>query len=214
MIRNFKTFSSSHSFILFSQFLFGLSSKELIKLNIDGLISWGIAGAACESIKSGDLIIAKVVTNQEKSYSTSDEWRQKIEGYFQNFIPKILSGNIVSTKKICNTSTRKTELFKKTGALAIDMESFAVAEIAKVNNLDFIVIRAIADDANLNLPEAIIKNIDNFGRVKLIQFTISCLLHPAQINKIILLAKSYRKALKSLEKFSIELKKKKFLYYP
>ena len=81
-------------------------------------------------VKSGDLIIAKVVTNQEKSYKTSNKWHRKIENHFHNSLCKILSGDIVSTKKICATSIEKTKLFKETGALAIDMESFAMAEIA------------------------------------------------------------------------------------
>ncbi len=190
------------------------ATKKLIELNVDGLISWGIAGGICKSIHSGDLILAKAVTNQEKSYKTSNKWCRKIENYFHNSLCKILSGDIVSTKKICATSIEKTKLFKETGALAIDMESFAMAEIAETNNLDFIIIRAIADDANLNLPEAVIENIDNFGRLKIVKFIISCLLRPTQINKIILLAKNYRKALKSLKNISIELKKENFLYFP
>ena len=92
------------------------------------------------------------------------------------------------------------------------MESAAMAEVAKKNSLDFIVIRAIADNAILNIPEIVIKNIDNYGRIKIIKFISSCILKPSQINQILLLAKSYRKALKSLEKFSIELKKENFFY--
>ena len=190
------------------------AAKELIKLNVNGLISWGVAGGICKSVHSGDLILAKAVTNQEKIYKISNKWHRKIENHFHNSFCKILSGDIVSTKKICATSIEKTKLFKETGALAIDMESFAMAEIAKTNNLDFIIIRSIADDANLNLPEAVIENIDNFGRLKIVKFIISCLLRPTQISKIILLAKNYKKALKSLKKISVELKKENFLYFP
>ena len=81
------------------------------------------------------------------------------------------------------------------------------------NSLDFIVIRAIADSEVLNIPDAVIKNIDNYGRIKIIRLIRSCMLNPSQINQIVLLAKSYKKSLKSLENFSIELKKENFFYF-
>ena len=188
------------------------ATKKLIKLNIDALISWGIAGATCNLVNTGDLILAKAVKRHEKIYCTSDEWCKKIIYYFQGSSHKILNEDIVSTDEICVTPTEKKRLFKKTKALAIDMESAAMAEVAMKNSLDFIVIRAIADNAILNIPEIVIKNIDNYGRIKIIKFISSCILKPSQINQILLLAKSYRKALKSLEKFSVELKKENFFY--
>ena len=58
------------------------------------------------------------------------------------------------------------KLFRKTKALAIDMESAGIAEVAMASNLDFVIIRAIADNANSNIPEAVIKNIDNLSNLK------------------------------------------------
>jgi len=188
------------------------ATKELIKLNVDALISWGIAGATCNSVNTGDLILAESVVCEyrERIYNASSDWYKKIIYHFDSSLSNILKGSVVSTNDICSTSEKKIELFKKTGALAIDMESAAMAEVAIDNNIDFIVIRAIADNASLNIPEALIKNIDGFGRVKIIKLIISCLLHPSQINQIFLLAISYKKALKSLENFSRVLKKENF----
>ena len=189
------------------------ATKKLIKLNVDALISWGIAGATCDLVTTGDLILAKTIIKDGKSYNTSDEWCKKIIYHFKDSPHRILNKDIVSTGEICATSVEKMRLFKKTKALAIDMESAAMAELAIENNLDFIVIRAIADSEVLNIPDAVIKNIDNYGRIKIIRLIRSCMLNPSQINQIVLLAKSYKKSLKSLENFSIELKKENFFYF-
>jgi len=188
------------------------ATKKLVKLNVDGLISWGIAGAISNSINSGDMVIARSVINHRNIYSTSHEWQKKIISHFKDSSYKIFDGDVVSTEKICASFEEKMKLFRKTKALAIDMESVGIAEIAMASNLDFIIIRAIADNADSNIPEAVIKNIDNFGRINIGRFLASCLFHPAQIYEIILLAKSYKKSLAALTNISTELKKKNFFY--
>tara|TARA_B100000953_G_scaffold280729_1_gene257712 strand:+ start:579 stop:1295 length:717 start_codon:yes stop_codon:yes gene_type:complete len=188
------------------------AANELIKLNVDALISWGIAGATCDLVNTGDLILAKAVKRHKNIYKTSNEWCKKIIYHFQGSSLKILNEDIVSTEEICSTPVKKMNLFKKTKASVVDMESAAMAEVAMTNNLDFIIVRAIADNAILNIPDVVIKNIDNYGRIKIIKLMTSCMFRPSQINQIFLLAKSYKKALKSLEIFSIELKKENFFY--
>ncbi len=188
------------------------ATKELVKLNVDSLISWGIAGATCDLVTTGDLILARAVRNHKEIYYTSDDWCKRIIQHFKNSSHKILNKDIVSTEKICATSIEKMKLYKETKALAVDMESAAMAKIAIKNNLNFIVIRAIADNAILNIPEIVIKNIDDYGRAKIIKLVVSCIFNPSQINQILLLAKSYKKALESLNNISIELKKENFFY--
>jgi len=189
------------------------AAKELINLNVDAIISWGIAGATCDLVNTGDIILAKSVKNHKNIYSTSVKWRKKIIDHFKDSSINILSEDIVSAEEICNTPIKKMELFKKTKAVAIDMESVAIAEVSMKNNLDFIAIRAIADNATLNIPDVVVKNIDNYGHIKMMKLIASCMLYPSQINQIFLLAKSYKKALKSLENFSVELKKENFFYF-
>ena len=190
------------------------ATKKLVKLNVDGLVSWGIAGAISHSINSGDMVIARSVINHRNIYSTSREWQKKIISHFKDSSYKIFNGDVVSTEKICTSFEEKIKLFRKTKALAIDMESAGIAEIAMASNLDFIIIRAIADNADSNIPEAVIKNIDNFGRINIGRFLVYCLFHPAQIYELILLAISYKKALCVLTNISKELKKKNFFYFP
>lgn len=52
-----------------------------------------------------------------------------------------------------------------TGAVALDMESIAIAKIAMEHSLPFLVIRVIADTVNMNLPQAINYSLNTQGEI-------------------------------------------------
>lgn len=92
------------------------------------------------------------------------------------------------------------------------MESAAIAEIATAHGLDFLVIRAISDKANTAIPEAVLNHTDNLGQPRILKFMLSCLLKPAQIKEIFVLAAGYKMGLKSLSGLAPDLKNKHFFY--
>ena len=94
----------------------------------------------------------------------------------------------------------------------MDMESNAIAEIATVNNLDFLVIRAISDNADTAIPEAVLKHTNNMGQPRIFNFMLSCITKPNQIREISSLARGYKKGLASLLEIADVLKDKHFLY--
>ncbi len=186
------------------------AAKKCLNASVDALISWGVAGATESTLNSGDLILAESIIGQDKTYLTSTEWNNKLLTYFQADKNSMISGDIASSKEICASTSDKDALLNKTGAIAVDMESAAIAEIAMNHNLDFLVIRAIADRANASIPEAVLKCTDNLGNPKIIKFILSCVIKPAQIREIATLAKSYKMALNSLSNIASDLKKQNF----
>jgi adenosylhomocysteine nucleosidase len=188
------------------------AANELLRFNIDGLISWGVAGAIDPSLNSGDLIVANTIISPDIMYSTSNEWKNKLSEYIQNKYGKVINADIASSREICASTSDKENLLHRTNALAVDMESAAIAETAKNNNLDFLAIRTIADQAHSSIPEAVLKHTDNLGNPKLLKFVLSCILKPGQIRDIIILAKNYNSALKNLSDIASDLKKQSFLY--
>lgn len=188
------------------------AAKELLALNIDALISWGVAGSIDKSLKSGDLLVAHLVITDDKSYSIRDDWVTRLETQFQASSIYSINGSIASIRNICASVEDKNKLCTTTGAIAVDMESAAIAERANANNIDFLVLRAIADEADTGIPEAVIKHTDHLGRPKLVPFIASCLKSPGQIKHLMLLAKGYRQALNTLKRVAPDLKKQHFLY--
>jgi adenosylhomocysteine nucleosidase len=74
--------------------------------------------------------------------------------------PRLRPGDIVRDK-IHSTATpvvspaQKARLHKETGAVAVDMESEAVAEVAREKGVRFLAVRAIVDPAERALPRAV-----------------------------------------------------------
>lgn len=185
---------------------------QFLDLNINALISWGVAGALDPLMNSGDLIIANQILTNDKTYRTTYEWNKKLSVIFTDTKHNVINANIISASNICATIEDKKKLFLSSGAVAVDMESSAIAETAFANKLDFIVIRSIADKADTTIPEAVLNHTDNLGNPEILKFVSSCISRPKQINEIMLLAKSYKKALKTLQNIAEESKKQHFFY--
>jgi adenosylhomocysteine nucleosidase len=188
------------------------SANSLLELNVDALISWGVAGAINNSVGSGDVVIANSIINDDISYPTTHSWVEAISAGLDGSFCKILNADIASSRDMCASVTDKKNLFNKTAALAVDMESVAIAEVAKKYHLDFLVIRSIADGADRGIPEAVKNYTDTLGNPELVKFILSCILKPTQICDIAHLANSYRAGLKSLISIAPELKKRHFFH--
>lgn len=189
-----------------------IAAKKLLALKVDALISWGVAGAIDNTLDSGDLILAKSIINQDKQYLISPEWRERISAHLQQSSSRLITGDIASSESICATISDKNNLVNATGALAVDMESAAIAETALAHKLDWLVIRAVADNANTAIPEVVLEHTDNMGQPRIFKFVWSCLLKPSQIRELFNLARSYKISLKTLSNIAPELKKKHFFY--
>ncbi len=187
------------------------AAKKLTALKVDALISWGVAGAIDKSVNSGDVILASSIINETNRYSISEAWLNRVSKHLQS-LSMVSIGSIASSKEICASTADKHYLLQKTGALAVDMESNAIAEIATVNNLDFLVIRAISDNADTAIPEAVLKHTNNMGQPRIFNFMLSCITKPNQIREISSLARGYKKGLASLLEIADVLKDKHFLY--
>lgn len=189
-----------------------IAAKKLLALKADALISWGVAGAIDSNVKSGDLILAKTIINENNRYAISVDWLARVSTHLQQSPFTVSIGDIASSTKICATTADKNALSKLTGAVAVDMESTAIAEVAAADKLDFLVIRTIADNANTAIPEAVLKHTDNLGQPKIFDFMLSCLLQPTQIKELSRLASGYKMGLKTLSVIAKDLKNEHFFH--
>lgn len=186
------------------------AAEKLLDLKIDALISWGVAGALDPTLDSGDLIIANSIISDDKNNQTTAKWQKELLAFLTGKVQKALDADIYSSSEVCATIEDKRMLFEKTNAIAVDMESAAITDTAMDNNLDFMVIRSIADKADFAIPEAVLNHTDNLGNPEILKFIGSCLSKPGQIKELLTLAKCYKKALKTLNYTAEALKKQHF----
>jgi len=99
---------------------------------------------------------------------------------------------------IAADAASKRRLFAATGAQAIDLESGAVARIATAYRLPFIVVRAICDPAERDLPPAALVALDQRGGIGLFSVLSSVARAPNQIPGLLALARDAAQARRAL----------------
>ncbi len=177
------------------------AAQLLVEQNITALVSWGTAGSLTDNVRSGDLILAdSVVSESGESYHFDMAWNRQLAESLADKNLKIHHGKIAHAKNVLKTVKDKSDLNLVTHALAVDMESHSIAMIADKENLSCVSIRAVVDNASQNIPEAIIKNTDQFGRPALLSLFVSIVKQPGLISHLIQLGKGMNAATKTLTK--------------
>jgi adenosylhomocysteine nucleosidase len=92
----------------------------------------------------------------------------------------------------------KAALFRSTAAVAVDMESAAIAEVAEQHGLPFLAVRVVVDSAGDVLPRAVTAAADNEGHLHIWRLIGALALAPNELAPLIRLAQRYRAANRSL----------------
>ena len=140
------------------------------KFSIDSVINIGSAGAANDKLNIGDIVIGSELVQHDFDitafghpkgfvsnvglYLESDEFlikqmRKTIEE-MNNRDFNILIGTIASGDIFCTELKMKDKIRDKFSADAIEMEGAAIAQVCKLDNIPFIVVRGISDSPNGN----------------------------------------------------------------
>lgn len=180
------------------------AAKKLLDQGAAQLVSWGCAAALAPHLKSGDLVVTSQVIAKGQSIENSREWSDQISDLLA--IDQSLSGvALASNYGLITSSKEKLGLYTETAAVALDMESAAVASVAYDAQLPFVAIRAIADPAAMSLPPAILKALSPSGEVVLSILLRHILLHPWEIPALIKLGWHFNAAQKTLTGVSKQL---------
>jgi len=129
--------------------------------SIDLIINTGIAGALTEEVNHLSLVISKQLTyyDVKKLQMINCFPNQEFFKADKNLIDLATRvsrdnkleyhvGTIVTGESFISDTKTKKELNQKFNALCVEMEGAAIAHVAFVNNIPFVVIRCISDLAN------------------------------------------------------------------
>jgi adenosylhomocysteine nucleosidase len=183
------------------------AAELLVAKGATRLMSWGCAAALSESLKPGDLILADKLTDVGNAEMTVDaNWHSYTKNRLAAFAV-VHIGPLAESKSIVSSSKDKKQLHSITGAIALDMESIAIAKVAWRHTLSFLSIRVIADPVNMNLPKAVNYSLNDRGEVALGKLLLFLLLHPAELPGLIKLGLHFNAARKTLKSIAIQLDK-------
>lgn len=175
------------------------SAGRLIAQGAEALLSFGIAGALSPALRPGALILpSAVVLPDGGRIETDPRWRQKLAACLEGQGLTAAGGPLLGSAEAVTTPKAKAALFARHGALAVDMESHAVAAAAQAAGRPFLVLRSVADPAERALPGWAMAATGADGRVKPGVAIAALSRRPWQVPASIRLGVETRSALKAL----------------
>jgi adenosylhomocysteine nucleosidase len=170
------------------------------------LISWGCAAALVDYLAPGDLILAEsLIAENQEILSCDADWLSHTKKNLKNF--SLFQESLAESQYIVSTAQAKQQLHDATQAIAVDMESAAIARIAKQHKCPFLLIRSIADPSDMNLPQAIHHAMNPEGRVEIRKLLTFILKKPTEIPGLIHLGLCFGSAKKTLTAIARHLDK-------
>jgi adenosylhomocysteine nucleosidase len=177
------------------------AARRLCEEGATGLVSFGLAGGLAADLAPGDLLLPKaVVLPGGGRIATEAGWRDRLAATLQRAGPDLRDAPIAGSDAIVATCDAKRALLAQTGAVAVDMESHAVAEVAARAGLPFVVLRAIADRSDQAIPSAARGAIDAQGDIRHIMLLVRLVGRPWEIFPLIALGRSSGLGMASLRR--------------
>ncbi|CAA9889247.1 conserved hypothetical protein [Candidatus Methylobacter favarea] len=181
------------------------AAELLVSKGVTRLISWGCAAALSSLVKPGDLTLAATLIDAEYTrIDINSPWHRSTKNLLSQSIV-VHTGQLAESKSLISSSKDKKQLQSKTGAIALDMESIAIAKVAKQHKLAFLAIRAIADPVTMDLPEAVNHSLNDQGDILLGKLLFFIVRHPAQLPGLIKLALHFHAARKTLKQVAEDI---------
>lgn len=175
-----------------------LAASRLAESGVRGLMSFGYAGAIRHDLRCGTVIVADEVRTEAGSvFATDPAWRRQLAAALGEH-NRVKVGSLLSLKAVATSPEEKRRLAESSGAVAVDMESAAVAKVASLHGLPFIAIRAIVDEAHHCVPAAAAAAVDAEGRSRPWRIAGPLLKKPSQIGPLLQLARGASAADRSL----------------
>lgn len=177
------------------------AARELVSQGCDGLLSFGMAGGLDAGAGAGTLIIADTaIAPDGQRYGTDTAWRRAVVGRISGAGITAMEGSIAGSAQVVTTTEGKRNLRGSTGALAVDMESHAIAAAARSADVPFLALRVIADPVTRAIPQWVMKAVLDDGGIDPTAIIRPLLARPWMVWTLIGLAQDNGKALAALRR--------------
>jgi adenosylhomocysteine nucleosidase len=135
------------------------AAERLVSAGVTALVSFGVAGGLDPALRPGTVLVPDEVLTEGERLRTDQALGRRL-GMPS---PIIMFG----ADSIVGSVAAKSALFESTRAVAVDMESGAVARVAARHGIPFAVLRAICDPAERDLPPAALIPPNRHGGIQL-----------------------------------------------
>jgi adenosylhomocysteine nucleosidase len=180
-----------------------VAAQALLEKGATALVSWGSAGGLMPVLPPGSLILPERILGADQSvYPADPVWHERLCSRLKGYVDP-QRGVLAESKQVLATRAEKAALLRRTGAVAVDMESASIAQIAKEAGIPFMAIRAIADGAQLDMPRSALDSIDEFGRVRPMRLLSLMARHPVELFALLRMGRNFRAAETTLARVAL-----------
>ena len=141
------------------------TTRAIAHLKPAVVVSTGCAGALCDGVVPGEVVIAEEVLDGGRgTWRSSPTWVERYEGAARESGVRARRGRILTSGALLSTGTEKRSAGRASRCDAVDMETAVIADAVAQAGAEFVVVRAILDVVDATLPEGL---VDEWGRVRL-----------------------------------------------
>jgi adenosylhomocysteine nucleosidase len=165
---------------------------------IRGVISFGVAGGLCPSLKSGDVVVATEVMAGDSRWLAGLALSEELIAGTALGNSRVVQGGLVGVEQIIAAQSGKAALHSETGAIAVDMESHIAAAYAAEAGLPFAALRVVSDPAGRALPALATSAIKPNGDIDLRKLFRGLVRNPLTLRALVSTGLDFNRALRSL----------------
>lgn len=172
------------------------AARRLVLAGAGALASFGMAGGLDPTLICGAVLLPDEVAASDHGTSgggvlpTSGPWRERLRAAMPATC-SVCGGRLLTCDRPIGRPGEKAAAWRDHGAVAVDMESGAIAQVASQAGLPFIVVRVIVDTAADELPAAVIAASAG-GRLRVGRLIAGLAHAPADLGALIRLSVRYR----------------------
>jgi len=159
------------------------------------ILSCGFAGGLVPDVRVGDVVVADSITDGHGQTLTIDV------GFPADAKQGIHIGRLITQDTIVRLVTEKQQLAAQHSAIAVDMESLAVAQVCRERGVRFLGIRVISDDLTSDLPVEVLSLLGPTGTTRLGAAMAAVFSRPSSVSDMWKLRNAAKTAAKRLATF-------------
>lgn len=176
-------------------------AERLVAAGSAALVSFGLGGALDPALPPGAILVADQVLleGSDRALRPPVPWRERVHERLRALGWRPLEGGaLLTSPRMLAAVADKAAAFRATGAAVVDMESFAVAEVAAAHGLPFIAVRVVVDRAEDELPHILEGLTGPSGEVSVGRLIVRLLRAPSGVRQVARLARRHRAATRVL----------------
>ncbi len=159
------------------------------------LLSCGFAGALRSDMKIGDIVIADSLCDTHGQQLSVDVHMPADPEH------GLFVGRMLTIDHMVRKVEEKQALAEQFDAIAVEMESLAVAQVARETGTRFLTVRTISDDLTADLPPEVLSVVGSTGTMRLGAALGSIWKRPSSVKEMWQLRESASKAAEQLASF-------------